>query len=262
VITAMFAAGIVAYTLLQASGSGRMLMLLQFYSSNFLRGQIWQAITYPWLEAPSFFSLIGLACFYVWALEVEKYLGRIRFLALFASLLFVPVAAASIFHAAGYAWGFSGNYEITAGVLIAFATLYPNLDYFFGWIPLKWFAFACVVLGCLTLLPQQNWLDLFHLLSSCAIAFGYVRWLQLGAEFRFPKVRLPFSFSRKKPNLRVLPSPIPAAEQADEDNEPMTEVDELLDKIAQSGIASLTSKERAKLEKARETLMKRESTRR
>jgi hypothetical protein len=37
----------------------------------------------------------------------------------------------------------------------------------------------------------------------------------------------------------------------------MAEVDALLDKIAVSGIGSLTPKERAKLEAAREDLMKR-----
>ena len=42
----------------------------------------------------------------------------------------------------------------------------------------------------------------------------------------------------------------------------MAEVDALLDKIAKSGIASLTPKERAKLEAAREGLMKRSAGRR
>jgi len=41
----------------------------------------------------------------------------------------------------------------------------------------------------------------------------------------------------------------------------MAEIDALLDKIAQSGISSLTAKERAKLEKGREKLLKRESGR-
>jgi hypothetical protein len=38
-------------------------------------------------------------------------------------------------------------------------------------------------------------------------------------------------------------------------------MDILLDKIAKSGIDSLSSKERARLEKAREELLKRESSR-
>jgi hypothetical protein len=38
----------------------------------------------------------------------------------------------------------------------------------------------------------------------------------------------------------------------------MVEIDALLDKIAQSGIGSLTPKERARLDTARETLRKRD----
>jgi hypothetical protein len=44
-----------------------------------------------------------------------------------------------------------------------------------------------------------------------------------------------------------------------EEEEANSEVDALLDKIAKSGIGSLTAKERKRLEKAREDLMKRES---
>jgi hypothetical protein len=47
----------------------------------------------------------------------------------------------------------------------------------------------------------------------------------------------------------------------EEEDEPTSEVDALLDKIAKSGIGSLTAKERKRLEKAREDLMKRESPR-
>ena len=42
----------------------------------------------------------------------------------------------------------------------------------------------------------------------------------------------------------------------------MAEIDALLDKIAQSGLGSLTAKERAKLEKGRERLLKKEPGRR
>jgi hypothetical protein len=41
----------------------------------------------------------------------------------------------------------------------------------------------------------------------------------------------------------------------------MTEIDALLDKIAHSGLSSLTAKERARLEAARADLLKRESGR-
>ena len=56
--------------------------------------------------------------------------------------------------------------------------------------------------------------------------------------------------------------PDPEPDDDDEVDEPMAEVDALLDKIAKHGIASLSSRERERLEKAREDLMKRETPRR
>jgi hypothetical protein len=44
----------------------------------------------------------------------------------------------------------------------------------------------------------------------------------------------------------------------DFDDEPDSDVDALLDKIAKSGLASLSREDRAKLEKAREALLKKE----
>jgi hypothetical protein len=43
-----------------------------------------------------------------------------------------------------------------------------------------------------------------------------------------------------------------------QEDEAVDAIDPLLDKIARSGMASLTLKERARLEKAREALMKKE----
>ena len=97
------------------------------------------------------------------------------------------------------------------------------------------------------------------LLGTCAAAFGYVRWVQRGGEISLPKL----PSLRKRPKLRVVPRPASRTEiDHTEEDESTTEVDALLDKIAKSGLASLSAAERAKLEKAREDLMKRESPRR
>jgi hypothetical protein len=61
---------------------------------------------------------------------------------------------------------------------------------------------------------------------------------------------------KRRPKLRVLPSP--ARSRGRDDEDAVDSIDPLLDKIAKTGIDSLTPKERARLEKAREALMKRE----
>jgi hypothetical protein len=103
---------------------------------------------------------------------------------------------------------------------------------------------------------DRDYVGLTALLVTVGFAYAFVRFEQ--GRFHLPTLRLP-SFSRR-PKLRVLPNPIPGAERVDEEeDESMSEVDVLLDKIAKSGIDSLTAKERKRLEKAREELMKRET---
>jgi hypothetical protein len=260
VLTAVFVGGLILCVILLSAGLRGAMNALSFTTPTFLVGALWQPLTYVWLGMPNFFTPLSIFCFYCWAVEVEKYVGRARFLTLFGLLLATPVVLGLILHALGIPSGIFGSYVLVASMLIAFATLYPNIEYF-GWIPLKWFAFACIAIGSLMYFPQRDWMSLMQLWASCGVSFGFIRWLQRGAEL--PQIRFP-SFKRR-PKLRVLPNPVPRAEQTDVDDdqdEAMTEVDVLLDKIAKSGIGSLTAKERQRLEKAREELMKRETPRR
>lgn len=259
VLAAMFVAGLILSVLLDSAGLLGASRLI-FTTPEFLRGALWQPFTYPWIDTPSFFTPLAILAFYSWGVQVEQYLGRKKLLTLFCLLVATPVVVNLLFHAAGVPTMIRGNYEIVAAFLIAFAALYPNIEYI-GWIPLKWFAFACVATGSLMYFPQHQWIRLAQLWANCAVAFGFVRWIKLGGNL--PQISLP-SFKRR-PKLRVLPNPVPRAEQTDVDDdqdEAMTEVDVLLDKIAKSGIGSLTAKERQRLEKAREELMKRETPRR
>jgi hypothetical protein len=107
--------------------------------------------------------------------------------------------------------------------------------------------------------PRRDWISLGLLWMSCAIAFGYIRLLQRGVSIELPKLSRLY---RSRSKLRVLPDPEAGDSESEEDDKSMPEVDALLDKIARSGIGSLTAGEKKKLEKAREELLKRESPRR
>ncbi len=256
ILTGLLCIGMIVSVILATAGFP--LRALAFSAPAFSHGALWQIFTFVFIGSPNFFTLLGILCFFSWALEVEKFLGRARFFQLIGSLIFVEAATCLVWWwVLGVPAGTTGNYHLTAALLIAFATLYPNIEYLMGWVPLKYFAFACVILGVLMYLPTHDWPALTILLATCGTAFAFVRWVQRGGEFRLP--RFSFRLPRKNPKLRILPDPMPGAEH---DDGPMAEVDALLDKIAKSGIGSLTSGERARLEKAREELMKRETPRR
>ena len=83
------------------------------------------------------------------------------------------------------------------------------------------------------------------LVLDCGAAFLLVRWMRAGNSL--PDFRSLFR-PRSKPRLHVLKRPV-------EENVP---IDVILEKISQSGMVSLTSRERRTLEKAREELLEKE----
>jgi hypothetical protein len=145
------------------------------------------------------------------------------------------------------------QYEILAALFIAFATLYPNLEYF-GWVPVKYVAFACLAISALSFVGERDWVGFSVLLADCAAAFGLVRYMKLGGSVEFGDFARKLNPFRRRPKFRVLPSsgtPARASGSAS-----IESVDAILDKIAKSGFASLTAQERDQLESAREALMK------
>jgi hypothetical protein len=130
-----------------------------------------------------------------------------------------------------------------------------------GTVSPKPIAIFLMALACAFLAANKDLIGLLILLGSCGIAHLYIMRLKSAGDVSFGAFFGRFSVGRrpKKPRLVVLPPPkrreIPKVEMAEE---PVSEVDELLDKIAKSGMASLTPAERARLEKAREELLKKE----
>jgi hypothetical protein len=120
---------------------------------------------------------------------------------------------------------------------------------------------AAALVGIFTLmaLAYHDWTGLAALWATSGFAFLFVRHEQ--GLITLPTLRL---WPRRRPKLRVLPD-LPVSKRSPSvapGDASMSEIDALLDKIAHSGIGSLTAKERARLEQGRESLLKKESGRR
>ncbi len=219
--------------------------------------------SYPFVSQVNFFTPLSIVCFYWWAAGIETHLGRGPLVRLLGILVLLPVAFLSILALSGGSHGMlAGDFFIVSGLLIAFATLYPNTEWA-GWVPFKYLAFASILCGSLMLVAEHNWLGVAELLGICAASFLFIRHaidqeyddhVPFGARVR--------AWFRRKPKFRVVPrkrDPEEPLTRADfEDDEPETEMDALLDKIARSGLASLSPNERTRLELAREELLKKE----
>lgn len=252
ILTLVYAVGLLLSVLLETAGVS--LQAFGFYAPQFFSGAVWQPVTYTFIAQPNFFTLFSFLCLYMWAVEIERFLGRGHLWKLYALLVLVQPLVASLWWG-GFRRSLMGNYELVAAFLIGFATLYPNIE-FLGWIPLKWFAFACFTIGSLMFFPAQDWPGLSILWATCGAAFAYIRWVQRGGELDLGRIF--GTLFRRRPRLSVVREKSPPRKGARTEDENLDSVDLLLDKIAKSGMASLTPRERATLERAREALMKKE----
>lgn len=250
VVVAIYVLGMFATVILQTAGVA--LTPFAFYAPAFVRGALWQPLTCTLVQMPNFFFLFNMLFLYWSANEVEKFLGRRRFLYLFALLLVTPPAVLSVWSLFGVQWFYGGPYELSIGMFIAFAALYPNVEWF-GWVTLKWLAFAGIVLASMQNLPQHAWGTLSVLWAMCLGSFLYIRSLQerVSRPAWWTKVREKW---QPKPTFKVVPRP--SARRVVEPENVHESIDPLLEKISKSGINSLTASERRALDRARAQLLK------
>src|SRR5580693_6637488 len=93
ILTVAYAVGVLVTFIAKALGAWETIVTLLAFDSthSILGGQIWQIFTYSFVDFPSFFTIIGLLFLYVSAVEIEKYIGRARFLTLYGVIILIPV---------------------------------------------------------------------------------------------------------------------------------------------------------------------------
>jgi hypothetical protein len=231
----------------------------------FKHGKWWTPFTYTFVEKFDLLPICGLFLFYRGAVEIEKFYGRWHVLRLFTLLLITPPAVSTLFWVCGSnepGLMLIGSFFLSLTFFVAFATLYPNIE-FLGTISPKAICIFVLAIACAYLAAQKSLIGVSILLVCAGVAHFYVVSLRAAGDAgmgSFFRGLLTMRRRPRKPHLVVLPPPprreIPKAEMVEE--ETPDEVDALLDKIAKSGIGSLTPGERAQLEKAREDLLKKE----
>ena len=249
-IVAVYVVSMLVTTVMLATNARDLLEWLPFSSTAVLSGQVWRVFTYGLYNAPSLWFAIVMVMIVWFGREVEKIYGRHKFLTLFTLLYLAPPLALTLVGLklptalAGQAGGF--------GLFIAFATVYPNVSFFFG-ILARWLAIILVALYSLIALSQRDFASLISLWATTALAFAFVRYQQ--GRIEWPSFR---RSSDSAPEKRATAISRPASSAR---SETMAEIDALLDKIAATGIHSLTPKERAKLDAAHAEMKNRASSR-
>ncbi|MBS0630448.1 MAG: rhomboid family intramembrane serine protease [Verrucomicrobia bacterium] len=213
------------------------------YSSEaVLRGEVWRILTYGLWNQPSLRFVIDMFMIAWFGRELEKFFGRRLFLLFFTGLyLLTPL----LFTAIGtwFPQHMAGEVGSLA-IFVAFATLYPEAEMYFGLLA-KWIALIFVGLYTLMFIANRDTAGLISLWATTGFAYAFVRYQQ--GSLTLPRFRFRRAAAQKATPVK------PAAPAVDD-------LDAVLDKIARSGIASLTAAERARLEAGRAALLRRKDS--
>jgi membrane associated rhomboid family serine protease len=248
-VIAIYVVTLFLTTICMAMGYGETFAYyLEFDSRLVIAGkQVWRFLSYGLWNVPSLGFVIDMVMFVWFGLELEKFFGRRIFLRFYTILyLLQPL----VYTALGLIRPTTLVGETGAfAIFLAFATLYPNAVLLFN-ILAKWMAIVLVGIYTLIHIAAKDVVGLIALWVTVTYSYCFVRYEQ--GRLPLPKFRWP----RRGPKLRVLPNPPPTGR--DDGNSAQNDVDRLLDKIAKSGIASLSAKERSQLEKASEELSRKD----
>ena len=222
---------------------------LDLWPPDVRNGQVWRIVTWPLANEPDFWTLITLAIFWYFGRELERMVGRVRFLWLLVWIAVVPGAvgtALDLYQA--------GIRPIELAVFVVFCLELPQVR-FFGAIPAWGFALAIVGVEVLQLVGVRNGDGIVLLAVSLATALLVARTFGLLTNYTFiPNLRPARSTrntSERRPRARkggqrVVAGPWQGstpAHSADEQHE----LDSLLDKINAQGLDALSRDEKARL---------------
>lgn len=232
----------------------------RFVPAEVLQGQVWRAVTWPFVDGISLWSILTLVLLWYFGRDLENQVGRRPMMSLYVALWAILTVVA---FAVGLAMGggaMAGLDSIQFIVLLLWIAEYPRRPFFFG-IPAWVVGAVLVALQVLSYIAIRDLAGLASLVVTFFVAavvarrFGLLSdlsWLpgRRGSAPRIRQgggVRAPQAAAPRTP--RAARAEQKAAARQASDHERM---DALLEKISEQGIHSLTPAERKELEALRE----------
>src|SRR5689334_12311311 len=173
-LVGLHVAAAILTAILVAIGAGSILAYLQFDSAAVWSGQVWRLFTYAFVHAPSglLWFAIEMYMLFVFGREVERFIGRRAYIALYVILLIAPAVILTI-------WGLSqrsalaGSPALHFGIFVAFDIIYPRVELFLR-IMAKWIAMILAGVYAFQLLAYHAWTDLALVWTSIGAAFLFI----------------------------------------------------------------------------------------
>ena len=289
-LVVLYGSSMVAVAVLLAAGRNDIVQALVYSSTAVAHGQIWRLVTYPFVNPPTIWFALEMVMLYYFGRVVEAGLGSRIFALLYAGLMLLNAGLLQLASSVGFAGETSGVQVVNFAIFAAFVTMHPRAPFFFGFAA-RWMLVALLALSSLQLLADHQWWAMIQFVVVSASSILFMKWRGYReALFTLPISPLSNLVPRAMPEPAAItasrnerqdhrftastlvtsfasPNAAPKKEQAQQAkiaSEPtsqasmMVTIDQLLDKISQTGMTSLTDQEKAKLEEARMALLKRD----
>ena len=236
----------------------------RFVPAEVLQGQVWRAVTWPFVDGISLWTILTLVLLWYFGRDLENQVGRRPMMSLYIALWAILTVVAFVVGLAMGGGAMAGLDSIQFIVLLLWIAEYPRRPFFFG-IPAWIVGAVLVALQVLSYIAIRDLAGLASLVVTFFVAavvarrFGLLSdlsWLpgRRGSAPRIRQgggVRAPQAAAPRTP--RAARAEQKAAARQASDHERM---DALLEKISEQGIHSLTPAERKELEALRERLRK------
>jgi membrane associated rhomboid family serine protease len=214
------------------------------------QGKVWQLLTYPLINPVNFWFAGQMLVLFWCGREVEQAIGRRSFLFLYASLVAIPALVLlgfSLLHGTPVVAYGSGNVHLA--LFVAFAMLFPDAEIYFGGLLARWVAAGLVAIQSLIDISNRDWIGLAML--SCGVGVAAI-----GVHSPFRRVTEWLGEWRERGQIARRQQQAAARRLVEEKRN--QSIDPILEKISREGLPSLTRDERARLERARIELLKRD----
>ncbi len=210
-----------------------------------LRGQVWRVFTWPVVSGVSVWTVLTLLILWYFGRDLESQIGRRSMARLYAGLWAMLTVVSLVVGLAFGGGALSGLRDIQFLVLLLWIAEYPRRPFFFG-LPAWALGAVLVALNVVATLAVGDVGGLVNLL----VAF-------VGAALLAKRYGLLAGLSWVPGSARQRRARAPKVSRAQQRTErrrvsDAERIDQLLEKISESGIHSLTPAERKELEKLRQ----------
>lgn len=232
---------------------------LALFPSDARGGQVWRLLTWPLANTPSIWTVLMLAMLWFFGRELERMVGRNRYLFLLVVLALVPGLVATAVGAQ-----LSGAHIIQVAVFAIFCAELPDIR-FWGAIPAWVFAVVIIGIELLQLIGLDQTEQIVVLLAALVTGALVARSFGLLTDYPWlPAIGVRRQRHERRQRVpRAGSSTVVAGPWLEPPSEGLSsfeqsELDALLDKTSASGLGSLTRDEKSRLNELSKKLRQRD----